>query len=134
MDLIDTLIKQKDIKEVIDYIHKSDILIYGIGNALKMAEKRGASREEVERLVELHAVGEAFGCYFNKDSEVVSQNAAIGINFLEAKNIRRQVAVAGGMSKADAVISTQLNNTHGVLVTDEAIGREIISRLSKDTN
>lgn len=134
LDLVDTLIKQKDIKEVIDYIHKSDILIYGIGNALKMAEKRGASREEVEKLMNLHAVGEAFGCYFNKDSEVISQNAAIGINFLEAKNIRRQVAVAGGLSKVDAVISTQLNNTHGVLVTDEAIGREIISRLSTDTN
>lgn len=131
--LLDTLIKQKDIKEVIDCIHKSDVLIYGIGNAIEMAEKRGASQDEIERLQKFGAIGEAFGCYFDKDSKVVSQTTAIGISIEEARNIKIHIAVAGGKNKAESVISTQLNNKNGILVTDEAIGREIIARL-KGTN
>lgn len=134
LDLLDTLIKQKDIKEVIDCIHKSDILIYGIGNAIEMAEKRGASQDEMEMLKKQGAIGEAFGCYFDKDLKVVSQTAAIGISIEEARNIKIHIAVAGGKNKVESVISTQLNNKNGILVTDEAIGREIIARLTNTNN
>lgn len=123
-----SLIKEKEIKEIIDCIHKADILIYGIGNAVEMAYKRGASEDEVNKLHELGAIGEAFGCYFDKDSKVVSQTAAIGINIEEARKINTHIAVAGGKNKVDSVISTQFNNENGILVTDEAIGREIIKR------
>lgn len=134
LDLLDTLIKQKDIREVIDCIHKSDVLIYGIGNAIEMAEKRGASLDEIERLQKFGAIGEAFGCYFDKDSKVVSQTTAIGISIEEARNIKIHIAVAGGKNKVESVISTQLNNKNGILVTDEAIGREIIARLKGTKN
>ena len=131
LDLLDTLIKQKDIREVID---KSDVLIYGIGNAIEMAEKRGASLDEIERLQKFGAIGEAFGCYFDKDSKVVSQTTAIGISIEEARNIKIHIAVAGGKNKVESVISTQLNNKNGILVTDKAIGREIIARLKSTKN
>lgn len=128
LETLDTLLKEKEIKEVIDLIHKADILIYGVGNATQMAMKRGLSESEIEKLHKLGAIGEAFGCYFDKDSKVVSETTAIGINISDARKINTNIAVAGGKTKVESVISTQLNNHNGILVTDEAIGREIIRR------
>ena len=126
LEILDTIIKEKEIKEVIDYIHNADVLIYGIGNAIEMAEKRTASKEEIDKLQKLGAVGEAFGFYFNKNSKVVSQATAIGIDIKEVNKIKMNIAVAGGENKLKSVISTMRNNKTGVLVTDEAIGRGII--------
>lgn len=131
LSLLDTLLKEKEIKEVIDNIHKADILIYGIGEALVMAEKRDVSKEEYDKLKELGAVGEAFGCYFNKDSHVVSENTSIGININEARKINTHIAVAAGENKVDAIIATMMNNHNAVLVTDEAAGRKIVEYIKE---
>ena len=125
LNLLDTLLKEKEIKEVIDDIHKADILIYGIGEALVMAEKRDVSKEEYDKLKALGAVGEAFGCYFNENSEVVSENTPIGININDAKKINTHIAVAAGENKVEAIIAAEMNNSNAVLVTDEAAGRKI---------
>lgn len=131
LSLLDTLLKEKEIKEVIDNIHKADILIYGIGEALVMAEKRDVSSEEYNKLKSLGAVGEAFGCYFNKDSQVVSENTSIGININEARKINTHIAVAAGENKVDAIIATMMNNHNAVLVTDEAAGRKIVEYIKE---
>ena len=60
MELLQTLLEEKDIKEVIDNIHNADVLIYGIGNAVELANKRGASDKEILKLKELGAVCEAY--------------------------------------------------------------------------
>jgi central glycolytic genes regulator len=133
LELLDTLLKEKEIKEVIDNIHKADILIYGIGDALVMAEKRDVLEEELYKLKFLGAVGEAFGCYFNKDSKVVSENTSIGININEARKINTHIAVAAGENKVDAIIATMMRNNNAVLVTDEAAGRKIVEFIKEQT-
>lgn len=125
-EVLDSLIKEQDIKEIIDYIHKADILIYGIGNAIEMAQKRNVSDEQVQKLSQLEAVGEAFGCYFNKDSEVVLENTSIGIKTQDAKKINTHIAVAAGENKVRSIISAAKHNSNVVLFTDEAAGRKII--------
>ncbi|MCE9654081.1 sugar-binding transcriptional regulator [Clostridium celatum] len=125
LDVLEGLLKEKQIKEVIENIHNANILIYGIGNAIHMAKKRGSSEEYINNLEKLGAVGEAFGCYFNKDSKVVSQNNPIGININDAKKINTHIAVAAGKNKVEAIIATEMYNTNAVLVTDEAVGRKI---------
>nr|WP_286172945.1 sugar-binding domain-containing protein [Caproiciproducens sp. MSJ-32] len=133
IELLDTLLKEKEIKEVIDDIHNADILIYGIGNAITMAKKRDVSEEEINKLKALGAVGEAFGCYFNKNSEVVSENTSIGININEAKKINTHIAVAAGESKVEAIMAAMMNNKNAVLVTDEAAGNKIIEIINNQT-
>lgn len=95
-EVIEGLLKEKQIKEVIENIHNADILIYGIGNAIHMAKKRGLSEEYISKLEGLGAIGEAFGCYFNKESQVVLENTPIGININDAKKINTHIAVAAG--------------------------------------
>lgn len=133
LELLDTLLKEKEIREVIDDIHNADILIYGIGNAITMAKKRDVSEEEINKLKSLGAVGEAFGCYFNKNSEVVSENTSIGININEAKKINTHIAVAAGESKVEAIMAAMMNNKNAVLVTDEAAGNKIIQVINNQT-
>lgn len=124
-EVLEGLLKEKQIKEVIENIHNADILIYGIGNAIHMAKKRGLSEEYISKLENLGAVGEAFGCYFNKESQVVSESTPIGININDAKKINTHIAVAAGENKVEAIIATEMNNSNAVLVTDESAGRKI---------
>jgi central glycolytic genes regulator len=131
LDILDTLLKEEAVRAVIDTIHKADILIYGIGNAVQMAKKRGVPQAEIDNLINKGAVGEAFGCYFNKDSEIISETTAVGIKINEARKIKTHIAVAGGHNKIESIISTEFNDTNGVLVTDEATAHGILERLEK---
>lgn len=131
LDILNTLLKEEAVKVVIDTIHKADILIYGIGNAVQMAKKRGVPQAEIDNLINKGAVGEAFGCYFNKDSEIISETTAVGIKINEARKIRTHIAVAGGHNKIESIISTEFNDVNGVLVTDEATAYGILEMLEK---
>lgn len=113
------LLREREVIEVVDSIRKADILIYGIGDAMIMAQKRDMNEEKVNKLKELGAVGEAFGCYFDKNSKVVSENTTIGINMKDAKKINTHIAVAAGDNKIEAIIATMMNNENAALITDE---------------
>lgn len=131
LDILNTLLKQEDVKSVIDTIHKADILMYGIGNAVQMARKRGIPQSEIDDLINNGAVGEAFGCYFNKDSKVIAESTTIGIKINDAKKIKTHIAVAAGKNKVESIISTEFNDVNGVLVTDEATAQAILAIIEK---
>ncbi|WP_197276578.1 sugar-binding transcriptional regulator [Clostridium massiliamazoniense] len=128
-ELMQSLFNQSDIKEVFDLIRKANLLIYGIGRADKMVLKRGISDEKQKELIELGAIGEAVGCYFDKNSNVVSISSAPGISIKELSEAREHIAVAGGKGKVEAIISALYNNNKAVLVTDEAAAEEIIKNM-----
>lgn len=132
-EVLDGLLKETQIKDVIESIQKADILIYGIGNAIHMAKKRGCSEEFIQKLQDMDAVGEAYGCYFNRDCQMISENNSVGINLNNAKKIATHIAVAAGKNKIDAIIATEMYNKNAVLVTDEATGNELVS-LIKNNN
>lgn len=129
-EAMNTMMKEKDIKETLDIIDDSDILIYGIGRADEMARRRGLSSEEIEELVHRGAVGEAFGYYFNRQGEVIYSTPTMGIRNEQIGKIEHLIAVAGGTCKAEAIISTEINNTNSILVTDEGAAREILKLFS----
>jgi central glycolytic genes regulator len=130
-EILETLIQEREIKDVIDTIHRADILIYGIGRADKMALKRGLSQEQFDRLKSLGAVGEAFGFYFNKEAKIVSVNQTLGININDVNKISTHIAVAGGKDKVEAILATELNKENGVLITDEGAAEKIVEIIKK---
>lgn len=131
-ELLESLKEESEVKEVLESVETANIYLYGIGNAIEMAQKRGLSEKSIEKLKELDAIGEACGCYFNKASKVVAKTTAIGINIYETRQTNTHIAVAGGKNKVESIIVTQKGNTNGVMVTDEACGREIIRILSHE--
>jgi central glycolytic genes regulator len=121
-----TILNEKSIKNVIDILHKADVVIYGIGRADEMSARRGLSEEEINIILKKGSVGEAFGYYFNKKGEVVHSTPSIGLKIEDIRNLENLIAVAGGKSKADAIVSTQLNNKKNILITDESTAMEML--------
>lgn len=132
-EVLDGLLKESQIKDVINSIQKADILIYGIGNAIHMAKKRESSEEFIKKLEDMGAIGEAYGCYFNKECQMISENNSIGINLKNAKKITTHIAVAAGKNKIDAIIATEMYNNNAVLVTDESTGKAICEIMKKSS-
>jgi len=128
---LDTMLNERDIKDIISYIKNTSVLIYGIGRADEMARRRGVPPEKIAELIKMGTVGEAFGCYFDRNGKVVYSTPTVGINSSDIKKINHPIAIAGGKSKAEAILATEINNENGVLITDEAAAKEII-RLIKE--
>ncbi|MDP4177689.1 MAG: sugar-binding transcriptional regulator [Bacillota bacterium] len=128
---LNTILNEKDIKEIVDNIHHADVLLYGIGRACKMAKRRGLSEEKIDELSQLGAVGEAFGYYFNNKGKVIYSTPVIGIGNEDVKKIKNSVAVAAGKSKAEAIVAIEIHNSNSILITDEGAAREIINILNK---
>lgn len=130
---IDTIINEKSIKEVLDVIHKADVLVYGIGRADVMGRRRGLSEDKINKLKEIGAVGEAFGYYFNNSGDIVFSSPTIGMQNYEIKKIKKLIAIAGGSKKAEAILSIELQNENSILITDEGAAREILKKLNNLT-
>jgi central glycolytic genes regulator len=130
-DALDTILKEKDIIDVMDSIHKANILIYGIGRADEMGRRRRLSQEELEQMESQGVVGEAFGYYFDRSGKIINSRPTIGINEEDTKKIDTLIAVAAGKNKAEAIAAIKINNEKSVLITDESAAREIESILSK---
>jgi len=128
---LETILNEKEIKNIIDKIRSAQILIYGIGIASEMAMKRGIPEKQIKELEELGAVGEAFGQYYNELGEIVHSTPTIGVKNEDIKNNKILIAVAAGKDKARAIIATEINRSSTVLIIDEAAAQKIINILEK---
>lgn len=128
---LSALLNESDVKEIVDNITHSDILLYGIGRADEMAKRRGLSSEKVSELNSHGAVGEAFGFYFNGAGEIICSTSTIIVDTNSLKNIENLIAVAAGKNKAGAIVAAEKNLSHSTLITDEGAAREIINILNK---
>ncbi|MDF2674923.1 MAG: sugar-binding transcriptional regulator, partial [Clostridiales bacterium] len=77
-EALETMMNEPDIKETIEYIGKTDILIFGIGRADEMSRRRGLSEENTQDLLDKGAVAEAFGYYFDEKGDIVYISPTMG--------------------------------------------------------
>lgn len=117
-------------KEMLDLYSRTECVIHGIGDACKMALLRNSSPQEQRILVERQAKGEAFGFYFNQQGEIVHRIRTVGIQIEQLQHISLLFAVAGGASKARAILSYLAGAPkQTVLITDEAAAKEMLALL-----
>ncbi len=115
-----TMIKEPVIKEMMDLYDQTNIVIHGIGNAKEMANRRNSMQAELETISEKQAVGEAFGYYFNEQGKAVHRIRTVGIQLKQLNQVQHLIAVAGGSSKASAMLSYLKHAPpQTVLITDE---------------
>ncbi|MGG3691388.1 sugar-binding transcriptional regulator [Heyndrickxia ginsengihumi] len=123
-----SVVTEPSIKEVLTLIKQANIVLHGIGDALVMAKRRKTKDEEMEKILQGHAVGEAFGYYFNEQGEVVHRVQTIGLHLKDLPHVEHVLAVAGGVSKAKAIkayINSKPKST--VLITDEGAAKQILA-------
>ncbi len=120
------------IQKILQKIAKTDIIIFGIGNAMKMANRRKEPKEVLEVLMEKKAAAEAFRHYFDAKGQVVYATQSIGVAPDIARTIPIKIAVAGGASKARAILATRALLKNSYLVLDEAAARAILKTAEND--
>ncbi|HHW92279.1 MAG TPA: sugar-binding transcriptional regulator [Firmicutes bacterium] len=131
IDTITALSQERQIKEVLSIIHSATFLLFSIGVAEVMARRRGLSPAEMDILREKKAVGEAFGYYLNEKGEIVYYTPSIGMSLEEVSGIPHVVTVAGGKSKARAMLAVLSYQPGGILITDQGAANELIKLLSQ---
>ncbi|MBR0384414.1 MAG: hypothetical protein IJH61_06990 [Eubacteriaceae bacterium] len=119
-----------EIKSVFDKMAHINIFMFGIGRADVLTDWRNVSLSEKRRILSAGAVGEAFGHYFDIDGNAVCPSGAIGIDINQYQQIDEVIAVAGGASKADAIIAVSRIRPGMVLMTDESAAGAIIRKLN----
>lgn len=125
-EILQALKENHLIKETLEKLKELDVLIYGVGRADEMAQKRELSKEKREFLNNNKAIAEAFGHYFDKEGNVIYKSSSVGISIDDFNKIPYVIAVSGGANKADAIISSCKIRKDLVLVTDESAAQAII--------
>ena len=121
------LVDSNNIYSVTEMIKQANVLIHGIGQARKMAIRRGCDEEFVKVLVNSGAVGEALGHYCTLTGKNIYVTSSVGLQLDNLADIGLVIAVAGGRSKAEAIIAVTNAGGQDVLVTDEAAAKTIQS-------
>lgn len=121
-----TMINEPSINDTLQLIKTSDIIIHGIGEAMTMANRRKTKEETIQKLTRQQGVSEAFGYYFDEDGQVVHAVRTIGIQIEDLETINHVITVAGGESKAKAIVSYFKQGKSDLLITDEAAARQIL--------
>lgn len=123
------LMRLPQVREALELLRHADVLLYGIGNAMELAKRRGVSPLECDELRRAGAVGEALGFYFDAEGRVVGSVKSLVLNPEEIGRRSVAVAVAAGRSKAEAIMAVCAHHPHRLLVTDEGAAQRMMALL-----
>ncbi len=123
---LESVREEPEIQESLDKLVKANILVYGIGNAFQMANRRKLSDKVINELHERHATAEALGYYYNDQGDVIYAATSIGITIDQMKDLKHKIAVAGGHSKSDAILSVGKLLQGCCVIMDEGAANGII--------
>lgn len=110
---------EPQIKEIGDLISRTDVLLFGIGTAMRMADQRHIADDVRKQLVDNHAVGEALGQYCDIEGKLIYSTNNIGLSLPDVVKVPNVIAVAGGQEKANAIIGVMRACQKGILIIDE---------------
>ncbi len=125
-DVLESLKSNKQIKEVLDEIKRIDMIIFSIGTAKEMADRRGLSELRKDELRMKKAFAEALGYYFNQEGEPVMHTDSVGIVLQDLPKIKHAICAVAGKHKAAAIHAFSKYYTNYLLVTDEVTAKEIL--------
>lgn len=125
------MLKEPSIAETLSLINESDIVLHGIGDALTMAKRRKTKEEIINRLQREQATSEAFGYYFNQSGDIIYQVRTLGIQLEDLSNNKQVISIAGGTSKAKAIISYFKRSKSNLLITDEGAAKAMVKELTQ---
>lgn len=80
------IIQEPHVIDALAVIKASNIVLHGIGDALRMAERRKSSQKVLDLLKSENAVSEAFGYYFNVYGDIVYKVKTVGLQLEDMMN------------------------------------------------
>lgn len=97
------LMQEPSVAKTIGLMKKAECLLYSVGSAIIMGERRGLTQEQKAMLKEKKAIGEAFGCFFDAEGNVVLKIPRVGLHLSDLSTIPHSIAVVEGAEKAPAL-------------------------------
>ncbi|MFA5576942.1 MAG: sugar-binding domain-containing protein [Tissierellaceae bacterium] len=125
-EALELILRNEEIRESIDLINNMDMLVFGLGRADTMAERRNLPKNKIQGLLGAGAVAEAFGHYFDINGKEIWEYRTVGLSLEKFKSLEKLIGVAGGEEKAHAIISIATLNSNMILITDEAAASRIL--------
>jgi DNA-binding transcriptional regulator LsrR (DeoR family) len=129
----EALLKDQQIKETLELGRQADLALVGLGRptpSSPVIQSGILSPDELNQLEKLGAVGD-IGLRFMEASGGAIENEIndriIGLELGNYKKIKKLVGIAAGPEKYEVVKSTLLGKFIKVLITDENIGRKLLS-------
>lgn len=113
------------IQEIVALSRKANLLMHGIGLPEVMAKRRQLAWQEMLQGTDKRPVGEVFGNCFAADGSVVMTTPTVGPSLEELSEMELVVAVAGGHSKAEAILAVLKNGFVKMLITDQGAAEKM---------
>ncbi|MGE5550294.1 MAG: sugar-binding transcriptional regulator [Bacteroidota bacterium] len=129
-ETLQTIAAEPKVREVVELMRRADILLHGIGVAAEMAKRRGMAASEIGALLDKGAIGEALGYYFDVEGRLVHTTSSVGLQDKDLPAIGMVIMVGGGQSKAKAARAILRNGGRHVVITDEAVAKELVGEVS----
>lgn len=130
-ETLQMIVKEPLVQERLQEIRQATVVVHGIGEATRMAERRRSTPEEIAVLHARGAVAEAFGYYFDAEGRIIYEMNVVGLRIGDLSQIRAVVGVAGGHSKAEAIAAAAKAYKMTGLITDEGAARQLIRHEDK---
>ncbi len=127
---LESVRQEPEIQSTLELLIKANVLVYGIGKALKMASRRHLGDEVMDLLQEKGAAAEALGYYFDGNGDIIYHSRSVGITIDQMTELKYPIAVAGGRSKSGAILSVKKLLSRGCVIMDEGAAKGLIA-LSK---
>lgn len=128
------LLQEPRIRETLSLARRADVALVGIGSLVpEVSSLLRAGYLDREALARLHAQGavgdvcarhyDAQGCVL----DVELNQRIVGIELEGLHDIKQVIGVAGGATKAEAILGALLGGHVNVLVTDDAAARKVLA-------
>lgn len=99
------LLQEPLVSQTLTMMKQANCLLYSVGNASVMAERRGLLPQESQFIASRRAVGEAFGCFFDAKGKVVFKLPRVGLHLSDLESIPHGIAIVEGAQKAEALMA-----------------------------
>lgn len=127
-----TLLKQEPaIQHTLEVLRQTNVLLFSVGDARIMAERRGFPQALTKEILAKGAVGEAFGCFYTEEGEIVYRMPRIGLQLEQLTEIEYPILIAGGCTKSKAVKAfAKVAPNQFILVTDRGVSHSILNEVT----
>jgi deoxyribonucleoside regulator len=125
-ELLQALLKEENIKSVMESMHHMDIALVGVDGPLDSDSTtyltKSISQEWMDKLNAEHAVGNIVSRFFDENGNICSEEyerRVISIDLNILKNTPLVIAAAGGHNKVKSLQAAAKKKYYNVLITDE---------------
>ncbi len=126
------LLQERSIRETLELARRADLLLVGIGttdpetSSLKRAGY--LSDDDLEALRRRGAVGDICGHFLDREGRLVPalEQHLIGITLADIRQIPCVFAVAGGLTKAEAIRAALRSGLVHILITDKGAAAKVL--------